>query len=125
MSPPSLLSNKNVHTKAQLPIRTSAALTPAGTPGSPITEGPDTKECIRQCLYILFADTLTLTGKIILWLSEIALFSVFPDTVTYENTKNLIFICHQFGIYTTFAIHMTKVYDSKARNLVVIKYQLL
>ena len=33
-----------------------------------------------------------LTGKIMLWLSEIALFSVFPNhanTVAYENTKQL------------------------------------
>ena len=39
-----------------------------------------------------------LTGKIILRLSEIALYSVFPNTMAYENTKQWIVISHQFGI---------------------------
>ena len=72
-------------------------------------------------MYIL----MDLTGKILLWLSGIFFFSVFLNTMAYENTQKMIFISHQFGIYITFAIHMTSFYDSKARNWVVIKYQLL
>ena len=52
-----------------------------------------------------------------------ALFSVFPNTMACENTQTIIYVCHQFDNYTTFAIHMTNFYDSKARKLVVMKYQ--
>ena len=62
---------------------------------------------------------LDLAGKIILWLSEIALFSVFSNTMAYEK-KCFISISHQFDMYTTFAIHVTTFYDSKARNFVYI-----
>ena len=46
-----------------------------------------------------------LTGETILWLTDITLFSVFPNTMAYENTQNNISMCHQFGIYTTFTPH--------------------
>ena len=36
-----------------------------------------------------------LTGKIFFSLSEIVLFSVFPNTMAYENTQQNS-ICHQF-----------------------------
>ena len=52
-----------------------------------------------------------------------ALFSVFQNTMAYENThKKKISISHQFGIYTTFAIHMTK-FESKKYGGMVIKKQ--
>ena len=50
-----------------------------------------------------------LTGKIRLWLCEILLLLLIPMTVSYENTKNFKFICHQFLIRAKLTNYVFKV----------------